>query len=45
MTVRSCKSCACSGRASHEVGRVVAMTAAWLANLAVAEFVIWRRRR
>lgn len=30
---------------SHETGRVVAMAAAWLANLAVAEFVIWRRRR
>lgn len=30
---------------SHEAGRVVAMTAAWLANLAVAEVVIRRRGR
>jgi len=31
--------------ASHELSRAIAMSAAWLVNLAVAELVIWRRTR
>lgn len=30
---------------SHELSRAIAMGAAWLLNLGVAEFVIWRRTR